>query len=246
MLLTDIMALKNKWSRDNKKSFGSRFKGMFKSNEPIKPKFEEAQKKLHLQISKLNIIHNKLKEKDETVFSRVVKYMQERDMQSAAILSRELAQIRKIKGMVNYSKLALEQINLRMGTMTELGDVVVTLTPAMAVVNKVKDDINNMMPEVGNEMNEVTNILNEIMIDSSDIPTGNPLPINQITADDDVQQILEEATAVIENDVKDRIPELPTNMQAMSNEPPFIRNGKKRKYPDLPSTRSKKRVETLT
>ncbi len=245
MLLTDNMALKNKWSRDNKKGFGSRFKNMFRSNEPIKPKFEDAQKKLHLQISKLDIIHNKLKEKDQSIFSKVVKYMQERDMQSAAMLSRELAQIRKIKSMVNYSKTALEQINLRMGTMTELGDIIVTLSPAMAVVNKVKDDINNMMPEVGNEMNEVTSILNEIMIDSSDIPTGNPLPINQITADDDVQQILEEATAIIENDVKDRIPELPTNMQVMNNEPPFVKNGQKRKYPDLPSTR-KRRVESLT
>lgn len=240
----DSMALKNKWSRDNKKGLGSKFKGMFKSKEPLKPKFEDAQKRLHLQISKLDIIHNKLKEKDQSIFSRIVKHMQERDMQSAAILSRELAQIRKIKGMVNYSKLALEQINLRMGTMTELGDVVVTLSPAMSVVNKVKDDINNMMPEVGNEMNEVTNILNEIMIDSSDIPTGNTLPINQITADEDVQQILEEAAVVVENEVKNRIPELPTNMQAVSNEPPFVNT--KRQYPDLPSTKNKKHLKTLT
>ncbi|RMF28737.1 MAG: hypothetical protein D6752_07105 [Candidatus Nitrosothermus koennekii] len=238
------MALKNKWSRDNKKGFGSKFKNMFKSKEPIKPKFEEAQKKLHIQISKLDIIHNKLKEKDQTLFSRVVKYMQERDMQSAAILSRELAQVRKIKSMVNYSKLALEQINLRMGTMTELGDVVVTLNPAMAVINNIKGDINNMMPEVSNEMNEVTDLLNEIMIDSSDIPTGNQLPINQLTNDEDVQQILEEATAIIENDVKDKIPELPTSMQVMNSEPPFVKSNQ-RKYPDLPSTR-KKRVESLT
>jgi len=234
------MVLDN-WSNDKKGL--SKFKGFIKSKEPIKPRFEEAQRKLRLQIANLEMISQRLKEKEQTLFARIVKGMRERDMQTATMLSNELAQIRKLKNTVNYSKLALEQINLRMNTMTDLGDIVVTLSPAMSIVNNVKNDISVMMPEFNNEISAVNNILNELMINSSEIPNGTQLPVNQLTNNEDVQQILDEATALVEKDVKNRLPELPMNMQ--SKEPPFKNIKGSKKYPDLPSTR-KKKVEAAT
>ena len=225
-----------KWNKERKEGFGSRLKRIFRSKEPIKPRFEFAQRELSIQINKLQTIYLKLQEKDQMLFNRIVRYVQDRDQQSAAILSRELAQVRKIKSMVNYAKLALEQINLRTNTMTELGEVTNILFPTIAIVKSIKDDINNMMPEVGNEMNEISDVLNEIMVDTSDIPVNNPLPINQIANDEEVQKILSEATAIVEDDVKSKIPELPTSMQVMSKKA----NKKARRYPDLPSSRKKK------
>src|SRR3712207_7169581 len=55
--------------------------------------------------------------------SRVVLAMQSHDSSHAKVLSGELSQIRKMNKMVTSAKLALEQIQLRLNTMTELGDV---------------------------------------------------------------------------------------------------------------------------
>ena len=63
------------------------------------------------------------------------------------VLSNELSQIRKMSKMVDSAKLAFEQIQLRLNTVTELGDVVVTLNPAMSVIKGIQGGLSSMMPQ---------------------------------------------------------------------------------------------------
>ncbi len=231
-----------KWSNDtNKKGLASKIKEKFQSKEPIKPRLEEARRTLQMQIAKLDAIYAKINSKDKILFSKVVKCIQNRDMESATILSNELVHLRKLEKMVNGVKLALEQINIRMGTMSELGDIVVTLSPAMSVINNIKRDITTMIPEVSNEINELSNGMTELFINSSSIPTFNNLP-NIVDNDEELQKILEEATMVVENDVRRKLPEPELPSMDMSSKPSF-KSSNPRRYPDLPSTRSKKRVD---
>ncbi|MGZ5501353.1 MAG: Snf7 family protein, partial [Nitrososphaeraceae archaeon] len=116
----------------------NKFMDNIKSPVPLKPKIEDAQKKLQLQISKLDGISTKMNEKDHLIFKRIVYAMQNHDSQYAKVLSNELSQIRKMDKMVCSAKLAMEQIQLRLNTITELGDVVVTLTPAMSVIKGIQ------------------------------------------------------------------------------------------------------------
>ncbi|MEM2855569.1 MAG: hypothetical protein QW416_00490 [Candidatus Nitrosocaldaceae archaeon] len=226
-----------KWY-DKDKGMKDRIKDMFKSKDdkPIKPQLEETRRILQLNISKLNSISMKLDEKDKMLFNKVVNDMQKRDEQHAIILSNELTQIRKIKRMVNNFKMALEQIELRLGTMTDVGEVIVSLRPAMSIVNSIKDDVLKITPETHDEMNNVTSILNELII-SSNMQDSNiaELPINE-----DTEKILEEASKVLEMDVKGKLPELPSNMQVKPTS--NVKKSTKR-YPDLPSTKSKKKME---
>ena len=73
--------------------------------------------------------------------------MQNHDSQYAKILSNELSQIRKMNKMIElrFIKLALEQIQLRLNTITELGDVVITLSPAMSVIKGIQGDFTESM-----------------------------------------------------------------------------------------------------
>src|SRR5918992_2063706 len=133
----------------------NKFIDNIKSTAPLKPKIEDAQKKLQLQISKLDGISNKMQEKDHLIFKRIVYAMQNHDSQYAKVLSNELTQIRKMNKMVSSAKLAMEQIQLRLSTITELGDVVVTLSPAMAVMKSVRSGLTGLMPQVDNGMEEL-------------------------------------------------------------------------------------------
>lgn len=191
------MSFASRW--DKKEEEDSKVSG------PIKPRIEIAQKRLQMQISALDSILQRLKSKDETIFKKIINALQRRDTQYSIILSNELAQIRKTMKMVSRSKLALEQVNLRLNTITELGDVVVTLSPAMAVVKNVRAGLSSMMPEVDNEMSEISNVLANILIDAGQV---GGYTINFDTANEEAAKILEEAAAVAENSIEERLPDV--------------------------------------
>jgi division protein CdvB (Snf7/Vps24/ESCRT-III family) len=186
---------------------GEKLQGVVKPSGPLKPRIEQAQRKLQMQIMKLDTIGQKLREKDQSLFKKIVQSIQTHDTQYSAVLSNELAQIRKLNRMVTQAKLALEQIQLRLSTVTELGDVVVTLSPAMAVVKNVKSGLAGMMPEVDNEMGEISDLLGGILMDAGQV---GGLNINFEYANEEASKILEEAANVVESRMKEKFPDLPS------------------------------------
>ncbi len=206
------MSFISKWTKSEKPNFVERVKNTIKPPPPLKPRIEQAQRKLQLQISRLDSVSSKLREKDQALFRKIVSAVQQHDMQYSGVLSNELSQIRKISKMVSHAKLALEQIQIRMSTITELGDVVVALNPAMAVVKNVKSGLVGMMPEVDNEMEEVSQLLGSILVESAQVPNSSP-PLTHDATNSDVQSILDEAASIVENSVKNKLPDLPTTMQ---------------------------------
>ncbi len=203
------MSFATKWMKSNELGFGEKLHSAVKPAGPLKPRIEHAQRKLQLQISKLESITHKLKDKDQTIFRKIVGAIQQHDTQYSAVLSNELAQIRKMSKMVSHSKLALEQIQIRLGTITELGDVVVTLSPAMAVVKNIRAGLSGMMPEVDNEMGEISQMLGGILMDAGQV---GGYTINFDSANEEATKILEEAASVAENRMKDKFPDLPATI----------------------------------
>jgi len=187
----------------------NKFMDNIKSPVPLKPKIEDAQKKLQLQISKLEGISNKMHEKDNLIFKRIVYAMQNHDSQYAKVLSNELSQIRKMDKMVCSAKLAMEQIQLRLNTITELGDVVVTLSPAMSVIKGIQGGLSSMMPEADQSFGQISDLLSNIMNDSSQIPNTEISGTGMIS--EDSMKILEEASMVVEQSMKDKFPDLPSS-----------------------------------
>jgi division protein CdvB (Snf7/Vps24/ESCRT-III family) len=187
----------------------NKFMDNIKSPVPLKPKIEDAQKKLQLQISKLDGISNKMHEKDNLIFKRIVYAMQTHDSQYAKVLSNELSQIRKMDKMVCSAKLAMEQIQLRLNTITELGDVVVTLSPAMSVIKGIQGGLSSMMPEADQSFGQISDLLSNIMNDSSQLPNTEISGTGMIS--EDSMKILEEASMVVEQSMKDKFPDLPSS-----------------------------------
>jgi division protein CdvB (Snf7/Vps24/ESCRT-III family) len=90
------MPFDNKWVKPQGESVGHRLLEGIKPQAPLKPRIEEAQKKLQMQIQKLDSISGRMQEKDQVIFKRVVLAMQSHDASHARILSGELSQIRKM------------------------------------------------------------------------------------------------------------------------------------------------------
>src|ERR671921_2183848 len=90
------MSFGSKWIKPQGESVSNKFLEGIKPQAPLKPRIEEAQKKLHMQISKLEAIASRMQEKDKLIFKRVVLAMQSHDSSHAKVLSGELSQIRKM------------------------------------------------------------------------------------------------------------------------------------------------------
>ncbi len=196
----------SKWVASNNAGFGDRVKESMRPAGPLKPRIDAAVRNIQVQVSKLESTSNKMKERDGALFNKVVSSIQKHDMQHASIYSNELAEVRKMAKLVTSAKIALEQIILRLSTAQELGDIVVTLAPAMAVVKAVKSGLVGVMPEAEQEIGEINNVLSSILVDAGQL---GGLTLNFEAANEDAEHILAEASAVAEQNMKDKFPELP-------------------------------------
>jgi division protein CdvB (Snf7/Vps24/ESCRT-III family) len=201
-----------KWNNDytSKEGIRDKLREVAQSQTPLKPRIEEAQKKLQMQIAKLEGMSSKMQEKDKVIFSRIVNAMQNHDSHYGKLLSGELSQIRKMIKMLDSAKTAFEQIQLRLNTMTELGDVVVTLSPAMNAIKGIQGGLKTMMPQADQSFGQISDLLGNIMTDSNQEPaTTGAIDSSSIKLDEEAMDILQEATSLVEENTKDKFPDLP-------------------------------------
>ena len=179
---------------------------------PLKPRLDLAIRKIEVQIQKLDRAADKFSQRDKTLFGRIVDAYSKHDMARANILANELAEIRKMEKMIMHAKLALEQIVLRLKTVSELGDIVTTLAPAVNVLRSVKTGMAAVFPEAERELGEIGNLLSGIILEAGQ---SSGLTLNFEAASEDAQKILNEAATVAEQKIKEKFPELPAEVHAM-------------------------------
>jgi division protein CdvB (Snf7/Vps24/ESCRT-III family) len=203
--------ISNSWNNVTGESISQKVMGKVRPDEPLKNKIDFAQKKLQLQISKLEVINEKLRTKHDMIFEKIVNAQRNNKNVYAQAYAGELAQVRKMKNMVGGAKLSMEQVKLRLDTVSELGDIVVTLSPCMSVIKGLAPSLNGIMPEANASMQDLSSILGDVMSGSS-MSVGNNMTMNTET-NADTLAILEEAHSVIAGQTKSSIPDVPENLK---------------------------------
>jgi division protein CdvB (Snf7/Vps24/ESCRT-III family) len=113
--------------------------------------------------------------------------------------------------MIDSAKTAFEQLQLRLNTMTELGDVVVALNPAMNAIKGIQGGLSSMMPQADQSFGQISDLLGNIMTGSSQTSTTTAaaLDSSSIKLDEEAIDILQEATSSVEENTRDKLPDLP-------------------------------------
>ncbi|MGQ9680275.1 MAG: Snf7 family protein [Candidatus Bathyarchaeia archaeon] len=195
-----------RWERTDNTSLSTKVKEAVRPPGPLKPRLDAAIKRIDLQVQRLDQASNRFNERDRAIFNRIVEAYSKHDSARASVLANELAEIRKMEQMIIHARLALEQITLRLRTVTELGDVAVTLLPVVGVIRDIKTGISSISPQAEKELGEIGNLLSGIVVDAGAV-TGST--INFESANEDSQKILEEAAAIAEQRMKETFPDLP-------------------------------------
>ncbi|MEM3629769.1 MAG: Snf7 family protein [Candidatus Bathyarchaeia archaeon] len=193
-------------SKKDEQPLTKRIQEAVKPPGPLKPRLDFAVRRIELQIQKLDQATERFTQRDKAIFARIVDAYTKHDTARANVFANELAEIRKMEKLIINARLALEQIVLRLRTVSELGDVVSTLAPAIGVLRSVRTGLASVFPEAESELGEIGNILSGIMIEAGQ---SSGITLNFDTVNEDAQKILTEAAAVAEQRIKEKFPELP-------------------------------------
>jgi division protein CdvB (Snf7/Vps24/ESCRT-III family) len=204
------MGFSTKWQKkDEGPGLFGRIRDNVRTPPPLKPQIDEANRQIKLLITQLDSSVNRIKQRDATIFKGVVSSLAKHDMQHAAVYANELSEIRKVGKMVTQAQLALEQISLRLNTLTDMGEIANTLAPAVSVIKNMKEGLRLALPEVDREIGEISGLLSSVIVDAG---TTTGLNLNFDAANEDAQKVLEEAAAVAEQRMKDSFPEIPADV----------------------------------
>jgi division protein CdvB (Snf7/Vps24/ESCRT-III family) len=197
----------DKWGeKEDSQPFGEKIRKTIRSPGQMKPRLDRAINRLEGQIQRLDQTSNRLSERDRTIFAKIVDAYSKHDPQHANAFANELTEIRKTEKIVMNARLALEQITLRLKTVTELGDMVYALGPVIGVLGTVRTAITGVLPDAGRELDQIGMELSGIIGDAGQV-TG--LSVEFAAPSDDAQKILTEAASIVEQRTKDKLPELP-------------------------------------
>ena len=202
--------LHNKWTKQPQPTIGEKIGDVVKPKGPLKPRVQNAIKKLQLQIKKLDTMLNSLQERDSKLFQRIVEATQKHDAQTSKVLGNELAEVRKVTKILSNARIALERIELRLTTTSDLGDTVVAIMPTMGLMKNLKSSLGKVMPGAEQEIGQMAEMLGGFMTET--FAGDSAFGIDEST-NAESEKILKEAAAVAESSTSEMFPSVPSESQ---------------------------------
>ena len=203
-----MTSFEKSWAQREVKSMTERIRDTVKPQGALKPRIQTAVNKLQGQTSKMDVMLTKLHERDHQLFDRIVTATQNHDTSASRVLSSELAEVRKVLRVLGSARNSLEQVQLRLTTIHDLGDAMIAIGPAMSTMKELKPTMSKFMPEADSELNSMTETLNGLMVDSLpgdsfEMESGNAM-------NEETNAILQEAEAVASQQTDEKFPSIPT------------------------------------
>ena len=171
--------------------------------------------KLEATLNKLRQISTGLKRRDEKFFIKCIEAQIAKNHMRAVIYANECAEVRKMARLIISSELALEQAILRLQTIGEISDVMVTIAPIVGIVQETRGRLAGIIPSVAGKLDEVNSMLHSSLMEMGSVhspETGNK------DSNKEVVKILEEANAAAEEKIREKFPELPPDLTSQELE----------------------------
>lgn len=181
-------------------------KGALRPTPSLKDKLNSAVRCIELQLNKINEHIERYDRREKELSEKIVSAYERHDEARAKILANELAEIRRHKGLLINSKMALDKTALRLRTIYEFGNFMSATSLARKIVGEVREKIAGFVPEINSELTQVEKVLDEVVNEVSGTTHENlTLDSESVEAD----RILEEAAMVAKNRTNGAFPKPP-------------------------------------
>ncbi|MGA2874584.1 MAG: Snf7 family protein [Nitrososphaerales archaeon] len=197
----------DKWQQNrNGESAGQRIKEAVNPPTDLKKKLVETDRSLNSQISKLDKTLAKMTEKEKSLFNRTSSAFQKHDTTMAHAYANELSEHRKAMKLVQGAKLSLEQVQMRLRTITDYGDLANVIAPVGQVVRTVRKNLQSVMPGANDTLSEINSGLEGMMQEIGTVPGMN---LSFDTNGEEAEKILAEASVIAETKMSGSFPSIP-------------------------------------
>jgi division protein CdvB (Snf7/Vps24/ESCRT-III family) len=197
------------WSPRTTVGITERIGGAIHKEGPLKPRVEGATRTLNQPITKLDSIAKQLAQKDAKLFQRIVDAQQSHDKIKAKGLATELGELRKHEKVIGNIRLSIEQVQMRLSTVNELGDVMHALGPAMSTMKEMGPALAKFIPEADAEFTAMGDTLGGLFSSSFEGSFESSVGSNEET-----ELILQEASAVAGSQIGEKFPTVPTSISS--------------------------------
>jgi len=201
--------LKNKfvadWARQSKPSLSTRVKDAI-NPIPLKERINKTVFRLKLVQRKLEDSRLRSEQKYKKLFNKCVEAQRAKDQTIAIMYANESAQIRTIAKTLTSAQLAVEQVVLRLETVSDFGDIAAEIMPAAETIRAIKGRLQGIIPEVSMQLGFINQSLDSLVLEAGEA-TGASW--NAMASGDEAEKILLEATTVAEQKIREGFPELP-------------------------------------
>ena len=210
-----MASLSSRWTKPQTPGISERLNSVIKPKGALKPRIETAIKKLQMQTSKLDNMLSSLNSRDEKLFHRIIEATQQHDTHTAKSLSKELAEVRKVRRVLGNARMAIEQIELRLTTFHDLGDTVTTIMPTIGLMKNMKGSLAKFMPGADQELGNMAEMLGGLMGETFQTSDGPSFGVDT-AMNSESEKILQEASAIAEQEAGDKFPSMPAESTEQS------------------------------
>jgi len=176
-------------------------------SKPVRDQVDSAIKMISAVELALDNQMKKLKEKDGVIFSQVVANLKKGNKTRAKMLATELSMIRRSIKVVSTSHFALNTIKERLITVTDYGDFVTAISPAIAITKSIQKDVSMTAPEASGGLSRIASDLSDIIASS-----GTPSVDYSPQAGEEAEKIIQEAAKLAEQRTMKTLPEVPRTL----------------------------------
>jgi division protein CdvB (Snf7/Vps24/ESCRT-III family) len=180
-----------------------------KPGGPLKPRLDAVRKKIQVLIDRLEELHSINRPRDNEILSKLMVSINENNTQHSTLLSSELARARQLSRVLLLTSVALEKLISKLSSASDFGDLVIVLSPAMAVVKNLRSSITPYVPEMEGELGVISELLSGILVDAGQV---GGFTINFGTANEEGVRFIGEVLGVVDQKMKEefsKVPELP-------------------------------------
>ncbi|MDP8889082.1 MAG: hypothetical protein M3M89_05585 [Thermoproteota archaeon] len=180
-----------------------------KPGGPLKPRLDAVRKKIQVLINRLEELHSINRPRDSEIFSKLMVSINDNNTQLSTLLSSELSRTRQLSRALLLTSLALEKLISKLSSASDFGELVIVLSPAMAVVKNLRSSVTPYVPEMEGELGVISELLSGILIDAGQV---GGFTINFETANEEGVRFIVEVSQVVDQKMKEefsKVPELP-------------------------------------
>ena len=168
------------------------------------------------QITKLNKLSKKFEMMDIDFKKQIVQNIKVGNNVRAKALANELVNIHRIKQTTRNMVMSLEVVALRSSIIGEFAVIINTINPTIDLIKDIEKDISTVIPNANEMLNDITNASSEILNYNVNTEVKMTIPV-----DDDALKILSEVEQNVEEETRQKLPDIPATINVTKNRNEF-------------------------